>query len=65
MPNNVKTVISLLVAGVAAVMFFYQRDSGLAVNQWIVLGLAVFMILALWLFPEAKARPRNPRKPGA
>ena len=63
MPNNVKTVISLLVAAVAAAMFFYQDAIGLAVNMWIAVGLAVFMILALWLFPEAKARPRDPQKP--
>jgi accessory gene regulator protein AgrB len=64
MPNIVKTVISLLVAAVAAGMFFYQDDIGLEVNKWIVVALALFMILALWLFPEAKARPRDPRKPG-
>ncbi|HKY95393.1 MAG TPA: hypothetical protein VJL84_08805 [Kiloniellales bacterium] len=65
MPNTVKTVISLLVAAVAAAMFFYQDDIGFEVNKWIVVALALFMILALWLFPEAKARPRDPRKPDA
>lgn len=65
MPNNVKTIISLLVAGVAAAMFFYQEDVGLSANKWVVVGLAAFMILALWLFPEAKPQKRNPPKPGA
>jgi hypothetical protein len=62
MPNHIKAIISLLVAGVAAAMFFYQRDIGLELNKWIVLALAAFMILALWLFPEAKAKPRDPRQ---
>jgi len=64
MPNNVKALISLLVAAVAAAMFFYQDDLGLEANKWIAVALALFMILALWLFPEAKARRRDPQKPG-
>ena len=34
-----------------------QQDLGLEVNKWVAVGLALFMILALWLFPEAKAKP--------
>jgi hypothetical protein len=62
MPNRIKVIISLLVAGVAAAMFFYQQDLGLELNKWIVVALALFMILALWLFPEAKAQPRDPHR---
>jgi hypothetical protein len=62
MPNPIKAIISLLVAAVAAAMFFYQRDLGLELNKWIVVALAAFMIAALWLFPEAKARPHDPRR---
>jgi hypothetical protein len=64
MPNKVKAGISLLVAAAAAGMFFYQRSLGFQVNQWIAVALAAVMILALWLFPEAKARaPQDPQKP--
>lgn len=59
MPNHIKAIISLLVAGVASAMFFYQQDIGLEVNKWVAVGLALFMILALWLFPEAKAKPAD------
>jgi len=65
MPTKVKAVISLLVAAVAAGLFFYQRDLGLEANKWIAVALAAFMILALWLFPEAKARAREPKQPGS
>lgn len=56
MPNKVKAVISLLVATAAAGMFFYQQEIGLQANKWIAVGLALFMIGAVWLFPEAKGR---------
>jgi len=56
MPNRVKAVITLLVAAVAAGMFLYQDEVGLQANKWIAVGLALFMIGAVWLFPEAKGR---------
>ncbi len=59
MPNHVKAILSLLVAAVAAGMFWYQDDVGLKGNAWVAAGLAAFMIAAVWLFPEAKGQKQK------
>jgi hypothetical protein len=59
MPNHVKAILSLLVAAVAAGMFWYQDDIGMTGNAWVAAGLAAFMIAAVWLFPEAKGRKQK------
>ncbi|MEO1194004.1 MAG: hypothetical protein AAFY02_19765 [Pseudomonadota bacterium] len=55
MPPFWKAVITLGCIAAAIGMFFYQRGEGLETNGWIAVGLAAFMIVAVWLFPEAKA----------
>lgn len=54
MPNKVKFGLSVLVLAVTAAMFFYETDRGSGHLQWVAVGLALFMIAAIWLFPEAK-----------
>ena len=52
MPNNIKTMISVLTLIVGATVHFFERQAGNDHLAWIVAGLAVFMVLAMWLFPE-------------
>lgn len=59
MPSHIKALISLLVAVVAAGMFWHEASAGHDTNKWIAVGLAVFMIIALWLFPEAKGQKQK------
>ncbi|MDP6573874.1 MAG: hypothetical protein QGI06_10235 [Rhodospirillales bacterium] len=54
MPNYLKFTISVIVCAVAAVAFHLGVKGG-----WVVLGLAVGMVFAIWLFPEAKKREAN------
>ena len=57
MPAFFKLIISLLVVLVAAGFLWagnLQPGSNL---NWIVPSLVLFMILAIWLFPEAKKLP--------
>ena len=57
MPAYLKLIISLLVAAVAGGLLWFGPGSADGALRWIVPGLAIFMILAIWLFPEAKKLP--------
>lgn len=59
MPNKVKFALSALVLAVAAAFFVYEAGRGSAHLHWVALGLALFMIAAIWLFPEAKGAKRR------
>lgn len=57
MPAYLKLVISLLVVAVAAALLHFGQAGESGTLRWVVPGLALFMILAIWLFPEAKKLP--------
>jgi len=61
MPPIWKAVITLGCIVVAIGMFVFQKDVGLEANGWIAVALAAFMILAVWLFPEAKGGKQEKR----
>ena len=52
MPNNIKTMISVLTLIVGATVNFFERQAGNDHLAWVVAGLAVFMVMAMWMFPE-------------
>ena len=54
MPNHLKLILSGIVVAVAVIVHFFQGQAGQDVTKWVVLGLGAFMILAIWLFPEAR-----------
>ena len=53
MPNDVKAVVSVVVLVVAAILAYW---SGSPIHPdfstW-VMGTGVFMVIAMWIFPEA------------
>ena len=57
MPTYLKIILTLLVGGLTWVMYQYEVRIGNDPVQYYVAGLGGFMILALWLFPEAGKRP--------
>ncbi len=59
MPKNIRAMLSVIVALVAAVAFYVEMRAGSDSLKWVVLALAAFMIYAVWLFPEAKERKDN------
>ncbi len=59
MPKNIRAMLSVIVALVAAVTFYVEMQAGAGALKWVVLALAAFMIYAVWLFPEAKERKNN------
>jgi len=54
MPVKIKLGLSLLVVLVAAIAFYFQNMLGHDRNQYVVAFLGLFMIFAMWLFPEVK-----------
>jgi hypothetical protein len=54
MPLKIKLGLSLLVVLVAAIAFYVQHTLGHDRMQYVVAFLGLFMIFAMWLFPEVK-----------
>ncbi len=54
MPVKIKLVLSLVVIIVAAVAFYMQHKLGHERVQYLVAFLGIFMVFAMWLFPEVK-----------
>ncbi|RTL49605.1 MAG: hypothetical protein EKK40_14725 [Bradyrhizobiaceae bacterium] len=54
MPVKIKFILSILVLLVAAVAAYVQHGLGNERIQYVVLFLGVFMVFAMWLFPEVK-----------
>jgi membrane protein YdbS with pleckstrin-like domain len=54
MPVRIKLCLSLLGVVVAAIAVYYQHVLGHDRIQYLVAFLGLFMIFAMWLFPEVK-----------
>ena len=52
MPNHIKAALSIVVLIVGSVMHWYEKKNGDVQLSWLVVGLAVFMVMAMWIFPE-------------
>ena len=59
MPTNIKIIVSIITLLVGAV--FYQIESETGVMQVAYVGgaLSLFMVLAMWIFPEAGDRAKK------
>ena len=56
MPNNIRAILTVVVILVGGLAFAYEHSAGESVLKWVALGLAAFMVFAVWLFPEAKQK---------
>lgn len=61
MPPILKGVLSLLVAVVVASCYLLRDRLNPDLPVWLIPALGLFMVGALWLFPEAKKLPASPR----
>jgi hypothetical protein len=59
MPAHIKAALSVLTLVVGAAVHLYEKDIGNEYLSWVVAGLAVFMVLAMWIFPETGGRKKN------
>ena len=53
MPNDVKAIVSVVTLLAAAAFAYYETTIGKGDMVWFVLGTGVFMVIAMWVFPEA------------
>lgn len=59
MPPKIKIPLSIAVILVAIAVSYFQYQAGQAVTPWIALALGVFMVFAMWVFPEEKKKKKN------
>jgi hypothetical protein len=61
MPNDVKAYVSAAVAIVAIVLGYWSGSPVQPELGPFLLGTAAFMIVAMWIFPEAGGKQRPSR----
>lgn len=62
MPNDVKAVLSAVVLMVAAALAYWSGSPILPGFSTLVMVTAVFMVVAMWIFPEAGVKKGDLRK---
>jgi hypothetical protein len=66
-PSDVKAIVSALTLLVAVGFGFWEKANGKGELFWLVIGFAVFAVVAMWIFPESqggKPRPGEGEKRG-
>ena len=58
MPPHIKTILSIVVVAVGIAVLMIERDGPLSYAGWIAFGLSLFMVFALWLFPESSGKKK-------
>lgn len=61
MPNDVKAIVSALAVIVAAVLAYWSGSPIRPEYGEFVIATAVFMVIAMWIFPEAGGKKRAPK----
>jgi hypothetical protein len=61
MPNDVKAIVSALAIVVAAILAYWSGSPIRPEYGTFVMGTAVFMVIAMWIFPEAGGKKRAPK----
>jgi len=61
MPAHMKAMLSVLVLAVGAAVHLYEKSEGHEQLSWVVAALAVFMVCAMWIFPETGSRKGDRR----
>jgi hypothetical protein len=61
MPNDVKAIVSAAVAVLAVILAYWSRSPVRPEFGNFVLVMAAFMIIAMWIFPEAGAKKHVPK----
>jgi len=59
MPNDVKVALSAIALAVAATLAYWDGSPVRPEFDVFVMGTAAFMVLAMWIFPEAGGKRRK------
>jgi hypothetical protein len=62
MPNDVKAIVSVITLVVAAVLAYWSQSPVHHDLATIVMVTAVFMVIAMWIFPEAGVKKGDVKK---
>jgi hypothetical protein len=62
MPNDVKACLSVFVLIVAAVLAYWHGSPVRHEFSNLLMGIAVFMVAAMWVFPEAGVKKGDLKK---
>lgn len=62
MPNNIKAGVSFVALLVTVAFAYYERSAGRDDLALVTLGTGIFMVLAMWIFPEAEPRDKPGKK---
>ena len=56
MPNDVKAILSVVTLIVGVLAAYWENSIGNGHLFWLVIGFAVFAVVAMWVFPEAQTK---------
>ena len=59
MPNDVKAILSVITLLVGVAIAYWESSIGMGHLFWLVIAFAVFAVVAMWVFPEAKATKKD------
>jgi membrane protein YdbS with pleckstrin-like domain len=62
MPNDVKAIVSALSLIVASILAYWSGSPVRPEFSTYIMVTAVFMVLAMWIFPEAVGKKGEPRR---
>jgi hypothetical protein len=62
MPNDVKAIVSAFTLIVAAILAYWSGSPIRPGFSTYIMVIAVFMVVAMWIFPEAGAKKREPKR---
>jgi len=59
MPTHIKIIVSVITLLVGVIFYHFETGSGQAHVANVGAFLSVFMVLAMWIFPEAGDRAKK------
>jgi len=59
MPKHIKIIVSILTLLAGVIFYFFETQYGQARVAMVAAFLSVFMVLAMWIFPEAGDRAKK------
>ena len=60
MPNNIRAILTVVIALIACAAFWFEHQAGETFLKWLAAGLGVLMVGAVWLFPETEGKADDP-----
>lgn len=59
MPTHIKVIVSILVLMVGIIFHYFETTFGQGHVAIVGIGLSIFMVIAMWIFPEAGDRAKK------